>query len=340
MNWDNLDWKILERLREGFLSGSAAEGPYWQSLEDLAHYDFTYAERIGWKWDQVLSELKRRGWTPPPGTLLDWGCGSGVAHRRVLGTWPQAVSGIQVFDHSTLAESYALQRLTDQAPNLPAQSWNRSAPITTVTISHVLNELDEDAAEDLMSTIQSASAVIWIEPGTSEVATKLIAWRERLRPAFRFVYPCPHQHTCDLLRPANERNWCHHFAAPPAGVFADSNWVKFGQRAGIDLRSLPFSALVMEKTDCPVTAPTPATAGRILGRPKVSKPYTRFLGCDAEAVQRLELPKKVDPRLAKKLDRPTSPRLFDWQHAEGKVSRMTALSPEDQGESGEVESGA
>ena len=54
MNWTALDWKTLDRLREGFLSGSAAKGPYWKSRDDLAHYDATYAERIGWKWDAVL----------------------------------------------------------------------------------------------------------------------------------------------------------------------------------------------------------------------------------------------------------------------------------------------
>ena len=61
MNWTALDWKTLDRLREGFLSGSAAKGPYWKSRDDLAHYDATYAERIGWKWDAVLAELRARG---------------------------------------------------------------------------------------------------------------------------------------------------------------------------------------------------------------------------------------------------------------------------------------
>jgi hypothetical protein len=68
----------------------------------------------------------------------------------------------------------------------------------------------------------------------------------------------------------------------------------------------------------------PTSLGRIIGRPKVSKPYTRFLGCDAEQVQRLEMPKKLNAQLAKKLDRPNSPRLFQWKHDQGKV---TAINP-------------
>ena len=57
MEWEKLDWEALDRLREGFLTGAAARGPYWKSLGDLANYDLTYGERIGWKWDAVLAEL-------------------------------------------------------------------------------------------------------------------------------------------------------------------------------------------------------------------------------------------------------------------------------------------
>jgi len=49
MTWSQLDWNALDRLRAGFLSGSAAAGPYWQSSSDLASYDFTYGARIGWE---------------------------------------------------------------------------------------------------------------------------------------------------------------------------------------------------------------------------------------------------------------------------------------------------
>lgn len=318
MNWAELDWSILERLRQGFLSGAAAAGPYWQTEADLAHYDFTYAERIGWKWDHVLDELNQRQWAPAAGTLLDWGCGSGVAHRRILALWRSRFTQLAVFDHSLLAEDYALAQSRARWPDLPAQSWQRGEPIATLVISHVLNELDATAAADLEHTIASAQTVIWIEPGTSDVSRDLVTWREKLRPNFRMVYPCPHQENCGMLAPQNHRHWCHHFAAPPPAVGADSNWVKFAQRAGIDLRSLPYAALVMDRRE---SAPGRAH-GRIIGRPKVSKPYTRFLGCDHTGVSEYSLPRKVAPTLAKKLDRPRSPRRIDWQHNEGEITRF------------------
>jgi len=100
MDWTQLDWATLARLRDGFLSGNAARGPYWTSLNDLANYDLTYGERIGWKWDAVLRELRTRAWSPPAGLpILDWGCGSGIAGRRVSQAFgadhfPRYTSGI------------------------------------------------------------------------------------------------------------------------------------------------------------------------------------------------------------------------------------------------------
>ncbi len=330
MTWDDLDWQILDRLRDGFLHGGAAQGPYWQSHDDLAHYDHTYAERIGWKWDHVLGELSRRGWSPPTGNLVDWGCGSGIASRRVLKQWPDTVpadAAVHVFDHSTLAEDFAARRLRETHPTLQAQSWDRAAPIGTLLISHVLNELDADSADDLRDAIARAQAVIWIEPGTSPVAGQLVTWRETLRTEFHVLYPCPHAAACPLQEPIHHRHWCHHFAAPPAWIFADSNWVKFGQRAGIDLRSLPYSALVLARPTSDHSTDLPPDAGRLIGRPERFKPYARLLGCDANGLHELTLPKRLDAPLWRRLEKADSPRLFSWQHQAGNLTAITPLHP-------------
>src|SRR6185436_4078772 len=63
MTWAELDWHTLDRLRDRFLQGGSAT-PYWETADDLANYDLTFGERIGWKWDHVLRELRLRGWTP------------------------------------------------------------------------------------------------------------------------------------------------------------------------------------------------------------------------------------------------------------------------------------
>ena len=94
MTWTELDWKALDRLRERFLSGRPGDEPYWTSPSDLACYDSTYAERIGWKWDAVLDELSLRKWAPGGGPVLDWGCGSGIAGRRVAARFGAALAPI------------------------------------------------------------------------------------------------------------------------------------------------------------------------------------------------------------------------------------------------------
>jgi SAM-dependent methyltransferase len=328
MTWDELDWTILDRLREGFLHGGAAGGPYWESRDDLAHYDFTYAERIGWKWDAVLRELQRRGWRPPGGALLDWGCGSGVAGRRVAAAWPQVVEAIHVWDHSPIARQFAREKAALAWPERKvAEAGDETPPAgtSTLVISHVLNELNALTRDALLQAIQQVQAVLWVEPGTSDVANELIRWRERLGAEFRFVLPCPHQGRCGLFQPGNERHWCHHFAPPPAGIFADSQWVRFGQRAGIDLRSLPYSVLIMERHALPERAALPADTSRILGRPDVLKPYARLLNCDATGVQELTLPKRLDPALYRRLDRPEAPRLFRWECNDASIQRLSVL---------------
>jgi len=329
--WDNMDWGILDRLRDGFLQGVTAGVPYWESQYDLAHYDATFGERIGWKWDHVLAELKRRGWSPPPGPLLDWGCGSGIAGRRVLQTWPDwandPATELQLFDHSLNAESFAAARARSSFPELAVHSWDRAVRPTTLVISHVLNELDADATADLEEVIAAADVVLWLEPGTSAVARELVKWRERLQGRFRVIYPCPHQGPCGMLTPGNERHWCHHFAAPPSAIFADSNWVRFGQRAGIDLRSLPYSALVLDSSGRSDPDPLPADAARAIGRPQVFKPYARILGCDAQGVRSLELAKRIDARLIKRLDRADAPHLFAWNDEQGQIEHLRVLFP-------------
>lgn len=323
MTWSDIDWSILDRLRAGFLTGTAADGPYWQSAVDLAHYDFTYAERIGWKWDAVLDELALRGWTPPAGLVVDWGCGSGVAGRRVFARWPELVttSQLRLADHSPAAVAFALDRARTAFPGLDAAAWaDPAAPIALLVVSHVLTELTDTQLAELTALMARAQATLWVEPGTSEVASRLIRVRETLRPTHRFVLPCPHQGPCGLLATGNDRDWCHHFAAAPKGIYADSNWVRFGQRAGIDLRSLPYAVLVFEAqaTDRHL-ATLPDGTARVLARPQFFKPYARLLSCEATGVSFETIPKRHAAPLLKTLEKARGPLLYRWTRENGEI---------------------
>jgi hypothetical protein len=329
MTWAELDWTVLERLRQRFLGNAAAGGPYWESPADLANYDFTYGERIGWKWDHVLRELRLRGWAPTEGTaVLDWGCGSGVAARRVIAHFGREhFDALTLWDHSPLACDYAAEVAQQVFPGLAVAQATpgflaSDAPIGLLIVSHVLNELPADALAALRHTVARAEAVLWVEPGTHAVSRQLGALRDEFLPRFQVVAPCPHGNRCPVLAPGNERDWCHFFAPPPAEIFADSNWVKFGQRAGIDLRSLPYCFVALDRR---TPAEPPSGLSRVIGRVETFKPYARLLNCDATGLATLELPKRADPALFKQLDRTKAPLVYRWRHANGKILGGEAL---------------
>jgi SAM-dependent methyltransferase len=315
MTWEELDWAALDRLRERFLEGSAATGPYWKSESDLASYDFTYGERIGWKWDHVLRELKLRGWKPTSRSVFDWGCGSGVAARRVISFFGAGnFDSLLVWDHSPIATDYAADAASRAFPKLGVAQATpgllaANEPIGLLVVSHVLNELPAEALASLRALVARAESVLWVEPGTHAVSRALGALHDEFRNHFQLVAPCTHQNACAILAPGNERDWCHHFAPAPSEIFANSDWVKFGHRAGIDLRSLPYAFLALDRH--PVTN-QPGLA-RVIGRPEHFKPYARLLNCDATGVAELTLPKRADPALYKQLERTKEPLVYRWR---------------------------
>ncbi len=292
MNWDTINWSSLERLRSMFLGPAAVAGDYWHSETDLASYDLTFAQRIGWKWDWVLADLTRLGWTPPAGAVLDWGCGSGIAHRALLDHFGTgSVTALQVWDRSPLALQFATRRATTKYPGLVVGAGLIDTP-ALLLISHVLNELTPEQVTQLEQLALRAEAVIWVESGASEVSRGLIAVRERLRTQLNLIAPCPHQAPCGLLGAGNERHWCHHFAQPPGEVFTDGGWSRFARFMGIDLRSLPLSYLVLDRRAPPALPPG---AMRVLGRPRVYKAHALVLGCQQSGVHDHRLDKRTEP---------------------------------------------
>lgn len=294
------DLARLERLRARFLGASPGAGAYWESEDDLAAYDRTFAQRIAWKWHAVLAELRELGWTPPPGPLLDWGCGSGVAGRAVVDAFgADAFTRLSVHDASPLAVAFALRRARERFPGLPA-AHDEPGAVGTLVVSHVLNELDPLARHDLLETAARSAAVLWVEPGTHADSRTLGAQREVLRASFRVVSPCPHGGPCGMLAPGRERDWCHHFARPPVDAFTSPVWAELSRALGIDLRSLPYSHLVLDRREPPAH---PAGSWRILARPAVHKAHAEVLACSDGGVAPRTLAQRADPALHRALDR-------------------------------------
>lgn len=323
MDWQHINWLALDRLRTDFLQGAAGGDDYWSDESTLASYDATFAQRIGWKWDYVLAELSRRGWSPPAGEVLDWGCGSGIAGRAFVDHFGMAAAtALRVWDRSTRAMNFAAGRARGKYPGLAVHTGGGEVP-GILLLSHVLTELKPDQAQALADFAATAQCLIWVEPGTFDASLRLIAIRERLRAKLSVIAPCTHQERCGVLAPENERHWCHHFASPPREVFQDRDWSRFASLLGIDLRDLPLSFLVMDRRP---TQALPAGVTRIIGHPRIYKPHALLLGCDASGVSERRLTRRALPTAFKRLKKDGGDGLQVLQCEGREVVRIQPLS--------------
>jgi hypothetical protein len=102
---------------------------------------------------------------------------------------------------------------------------------------------------------------------------------------------------------------------------ADSNWVRFGQRAGIDLRSLPYSFLVLERKGLrdPVPGPLPDGCSRVVGASRFYKGYVKIFSCQADGVRDLTLQKRDAPELFRALRKGNEAAIYRWPNEDGKT---------------------
>lgn len=285
------DWEILENLRDRFLSQSFSENEsYWNSIETLNQYHHTFAQRIGWKWDSVLGEVRERFSSEnSPYNVLDWGCGTGIASSRFLSFFQEGKSfQLNLWDRTSKSIAFTEEILKNQFPGLSISTWKKeiSSEPFILLLSHVINELSSESEQEIISLIDRADWVFWVEPGTPVLSKKLILLRERFRTDFEVVAPCPHQEACGLLMNSLEKDWCHFFAKTPSKVFQDSFWKTFSTRLKIDLRSLPTSFLVLKRRETESFDPS---KGRLLGRARSYKGYSLALTCRMTGVKEEKL---------------------------------------------------
>lgn len=315
-HWRPNELKLLAGLRARFLDGSAGEADYWKSPEELALYDEVFASRIGWKIDAAIRGLNRIGWSPQSGRMVDWGCGTGIATRRVLAQWPH-MAEVGLHDRSLSAVAFARERIAEQFPlvKFTPLAVDRE---TLLVISHVLNELNSEAEAGLLEMILAAGEVLWVDAGTHAESRRLIAVREKILASDgppTVIAPCTHIARCGMLVPENTRHWCHHFAEPPSEVFQDARWAELSRELGIDLRALPYSHLVLTRH----APPDLVGAERIIGFPREAKGFSRVLSCGVEGVRELMLQKRDSPALYKALGKTNEYPPFRWQIENKKI---------------------
>lgn len=288
------DLARLTRLRDAFLAGRGRSP--WRDERDLELYDAVFGQRIAWKWAAVLDELARRGFVAPAGEVLDFGCGTGVAARAWLTRHAATTRALRLHDSSELAAAFAAGRVRRERPELqPSMGLGAAAP-ATLLVSHVLSELAAPELEDLVELARGAQCVAWVEPGSRDTSRDLSKVRDALLGEFAPVAPCTHRAACPVLAPEHGQDWCHSFARAPAEVYTTGSWARIGNHLGIDLRSLPYSFVVLLRRELAPAAPAPEVE-RLLGRARVEKGRLRFQSCGSAGLRELRLLERDDRAL-------------------------------------------
>jgi len=309
-----INWARLRGLRDLFLSGETLTEDYWSSANLLRDYDITLGERIGWKWDAVIRELKLRGWTPPSSALDDLGCGTGVACRRMLNAFPGHFKKLTLWDRSQRAMQYAKQKIRHEHPEVKVVCASEPPrPHGLVLVSHVLTECEDETAADWMDRLEKARGLAWVEPGTYAASRMLIEVREELMDTFKVRAPCTHQEGCGLLVEGMEAHWCHHFAPAPEGVHQDPFWGHFRREMNLPLSPVAYSFLVLDRN-----APEESGLSHLIGEPMKFPKFLRVLSCQAEGVDELVASRKMD--LYRDLKQAVTPAVYRFERKNKRIT--------------------
>ena len=319
MKLSGYQWQKLRELRQFFLSANPNRASYWDSEQTVGLYDQTLAIRIGWRWDAVISQLRLLRWQPREKLFLDWGCGSGIASRKILDAFPN-LECAYLADLSPHAERYAAKTIREQFSSVSVRTGIPEGESFCLLLSHVLGELDDRSQELLASIVDRASSLIWVEGGSAVLSKKLGFWRERLD--WPVIAPCTHRQPCRMLAPENQVHWCHFFTRPPAETFMDADWSEFAKQLEIDHRTVAFSYLVLDR----FAESQLSGFARPIGTTRVYKASAKLQLCDANGLHDVELMKRDFPDAWKALKKGWSPDLLKVEITGNRISHLVDVT--------------
>ncbi|MFE4961310.1 small ribosomal subunit Rsm22 family protein [Streptomyces sp. NPDC056660] len=205
----------VERLIASYRGATPTDAPILRDRADVVAYA---AYRMPATFEAVraalaaFADVMPEGWAP--GSHVDVGGGTGAATWAVTETWA-GTRPVTVLDWAEPALALG-REIAAANPELREAEWRRSrigAALTIestdlVTVSYVLNELDEAARTALVDAAAAAAqAVVIVEAGTPAGYARVIEARDRLIAAgFRVAAPCPHSAACPI---APGMDWCH-----------------------------------------------------------------------------------------------------------------------------------
>ncbi|MFF7978918.1 small ribosomal subunit Rsm22 family protein [Streptomyces sp. NPDC007901] len=256
----------VERLIASYRGATPTDAPILRDRADVVAYA---AYRMPATFEAVRSALDAfadavpEGWVP--GSHVDVGGGTGAATWAVTDTWV-GTRPVTVLDWAEPALALG-REIAAANPALRDAKWQRSrigAALTIestdlVTVSYVLNELDEAGRTALVDAAAAAAqAVVIVEAGTPAGYARIIEARDRLIAAgFHIAAPCPHSAACPIV-PGTD--WCHFSARVSRSSL--HRQVKGGSLAYEDEK---FSYVAATRF-----SPVPAPA-RVVRRPQIRK---------------------------------------------------------------------
>lgn len=147
--------------------------------------------------------------------LIDFGCGPGTFAWGLIQHYQEEFHHYLGIDNDPLmieAAEKLRQSLGVLKPQIKFSSHlDNVSKITeekTLIFSHSFNELEPYDALEIIRKV-NPSYLLMIEPGTSEVFSKIMQWREK-QTDFHPLYPCASKSlTCPMLHSQNDHDWCH-----------------------------------------------------------------------------------------------------------------------------------
>ncbi len=274
-------------MRKMFLENTAeiAMKSYWESTEQLQEYDQTFARRIYAKWVPVIENTKDVVEAINQEVeIFDFGCGTGVASEVFLDFFRGKIniSKTVLWDHANVARNFSYKKLSEKFLEIKFEIQKKFLQLKSkkiLLISHVLNEC---AMELIQKNMDEADIVYFVEPGNFDASRKLGMLRNSVLEKFDIIFPCPHHMQCGMFDKKHKQDWCHFFAKVPQYFFHDSNWSKFSKEMKIDLRSLPYSCLVLTNKKNGAQANN-RRERIVIGKTKEDKIKTSFMECRFDA---------------------------------------------------------
>lgn len=314
----------LKKLQELYLSGSPQlQKDYW-TPELLEIYASTLGERISWKWQHCLEDLKKQNIHPenlfPKETFIleDWACGPGTAALKYLEFCEHIQNyKVKLVDRSSIACRFAQKKIKDifsAVEFTENQTSNDRDFLHIQLISYVLSELSAHSLAQIVDKLKKTDIFIWMDASSIKESHQLSQVRDSLLEEFYFLAPCPHQKECPVLK--TKTDWCHRFAKAPTYVFHDSEWSRISKELKIDLRSLPYhslygvkKSLFLNKQPHSLFQQNPPQFKypdfndlRLLGRPRVGKHEAKADFCTTEGdYKTLTFTKRKDTELYRRL---------------------------------------